>query len=375
MIHLSNASPSKRMDWGFLIVITLLITVGLVNLYSATRPVPSLGLFSKQILLYTVGFILFFCITLIKMEWFQKYAWWIYGALVLMLALVLLAGKVVNGARRWIELGFFQLQPSELIKIGLILVYARLFSGGTFDLAFRPIPYTIAWHLVWLLPVGLIMKQPDLGTALICIFISVSMFVVGRLHVLIKLAVLALDTLIAVGVFLFGLSPYQRNRIVSFLSPESDPLGLGWHANQAIIAIGSGKWWGKGYLQGTRTRLRFVPEHWTDFPFAVLAEEWGFAGSCVVLILYACLILWTLRIAHKARDRFSRNVVIGCTALLLWHVVMNIAMVTRMAPVVGVTLPLMSYGGSSLLTVLVALGFCMNVSMRNRANSTFRLLS
>lgn len=363
---ISVSQLRKQFDWGFLILILVLVAVGLVNLYSATRAVQGIGLFSKQLILYLVGFSLFFCVTILRLQWLQKYAWWIYAAMVLLLLLVLLKGKVINGARRWVELGFFQLQPSELIKIGLILVYARLFSGDSFDLEFRPIPYATAWHLVWMFPVGLIMRQPDLGTALICIFIAISMFVLAKLRPTLKLGILLIDGLLATLIFVFGLNRYQKNRILSFLSPQNDPLGHGWHANQAIIAIGSGKLWGKGFLQGTRTRLRFVPEHWTDFPFAVLAEEWGWVGGCVVLALYGLLILWILNIANETRDRFSKNVVFGCVALLFWHVVMNIAMVTRMAPVVGVTLPLMSYGGSSLLTVLVALGLCMNVSIQNR---------
>ena len=213
-------------------------------------------------------------------------------------------------------------------------------------------------------PALLILKQPDLGTALICILVAATMLLAVRLRPWVKAAVAAVDLSAATVVFLFGLKAYQKKRLLTFLDPSSDPTGSAYHALQSMYAIGSGRWSGKGFLHGTQNQLQFLPEHWTDFPFAVWAEEWGLAGGLVLLVCYMLLILWALGVSATARDRFGQMLAFGVAALLFWHTAINIGMVTGVLPVVGVTLPLFSYGGSSLLTVLGAIGLLMNVSIR-----------
>jgi len=208
------------------------------------------------------------------------------------------------------------------------------------------------------------MKQPDLGTALILYLIATTIMMVVALQLHVKLLTLGAELLVGTTFFLYKLHGYQKKRILTFIDPSLDPSGAGWHARQAIFAVGSGRWTGKGWLHGTQNQLQFLPEHWTDFPFAVFAEEWGFLGCALLIGCYLFLILWALNLAAEARDRFAETLCVGCAALLFWDVFFNIGMVAGILPVVGVTLPLVSYGGSSLMTVMVALGLIMNVSIR-----------
>ena len=355
--------PFAFFDWPLLMAVLAIVGIGLVNLYSATRVAPK-GLFSTQLMFYGFGILLVVVAAAIDLRVLQRLAIPSYLAVLAMLVVVLVAGKVVNGSRRWLGISSFGVQPSELMKLTLILAYARLFSSDPPDLLLRPWRYALSWHVMLLFPALLILKQPDLGTALLCVLVAASMLLLVPLPGRVKAAVATLDLSAATAVFLFGLKTYQKKRFLTFLDPDSDPTGAGWHARQAIFAIGSGRLLGKGYLRGTQNQLQFLPEHWTDFPFAVWAEEWGLVGCLVLLLCFLLLILWTIYLANEARDRFARYLAIGCASLLFWHVAINIAMVIGMAPVVGVTLPLISYGGSSLLTVMLTLGLLMNVSAR-----------
>lgn len=355
--------PGAYVDVALLVPLVAIAGMGLVNLYSATRVAP-IGLFSQQIFYYAIGLVLMCGVAAVDFRVLRRVSWPIYGVTLAMLALVLVSGKVVNGARRWLGWGSFGIQPSEIMKIALILAYARLFSADPMELGQRPLRYALLWHVMWLLPALLILKQPDLGTALLCVLVAASMMMLVPLGRRVKAAVVSVDLVAGVLVFLFGLKDYQKKRLLVFLDPESDPTGAGWHARQALFAIGSGRWLGKGYLKGTQNQLQFLPEHWSDFPFAVWAEEWGLVGCLVLLCAYLVLILWALKLANEARDRFARYLTVGCASLVFWHVAVNIAMVCGMAPVVGVTLPLLSHGGSSLLTTMIALGLMMNVSIR-----------
>ena len=357
--------PFAFIDWPLLLAVLAIVGMGLVNLYSATRVAPK-GLFSTQLMFYGFGVGLVVLAAAVDLRVLQRLALPAYLGVLGMLVVVLVAGKVVNGSRRWLGISSFGVQPSELMKLTLILAYARLFSSDPPDLLLRPWRYAGLWHAMLLFPALLILKQPDLGTALLCVVVAASMLLLVPLPGRVKAAVAAFDLSAATLVFLFGLKEYQKKRFLTFLDPDSDPTGAGWHARQAIFAIGSGRLFGKGYLRGTQNQLQFLPEHWTDFPFAVWAEEWGLVGCLVLLLCFLLLILWTIYLANEARDRFARYLTIGCASLLFWHVAINIAMVIGMAPVVGVTLPLISYGGSSLLTVMLVLGLLMNVSARRR---------
>ena len=357
--------PFAFIDWPLLMAVLAIVGIGLVNLYSATRVAPK-GLFGTQLMFYGIGVLLVVLTATVDLRVLQRLAMPSYLAVLAMLVVVLVAGKVVNGSRRWLGISSFGVQPSELMKLTLILAYARLFSSDPPDLVLRPWRYALLWHAMLLFPALLILKQPDLGTALLCVLVAASMLLLVPLPGRVKAAVATFDLSAATLVFLFGLKTYQKKRFLTFLDPDSDPTGAGWHARQAIFAIGSGRLFGKGYLRGTQNQLQFLPEHWTDFPFAVWAEEWGLVGCLVLLLCFLLLILWTIYLANEARDRFARYLTIGCASLLFWHVAINIAMVIGMAPVVGVTLPLISYGGSSLLTVMLLLGLLMNVSARRR---------
>jgi rod shape determining protein RodA len=283
--------------------------------------------------------------------------------MIIVLLAVLLGGKTVNGSRRWLGVGPLGGQPSELVKIALILAYAKLFATDPTDLRLRPWRYVGIAAAMLAVPGFLIAKQPDLGTALILFLIAASVLFIVPLPLNIKVKT-AVIVFVSGVVFFFRLHGYQKRRLLTFLDPSLDPSGAGWHARQAIFAVGSGRWIGKGWTHGTQNQLQFLPEHWTDFPFAVWAEEWGFIGCLILLACYAVLVIWALNLASEARDRFAKGVCIGCAALLFWHVVLNIGMVIGVLPVVGVTLPLVSYGGSSLVTVMLALGLLMNVSIR-----------
>ncbi len=357
--------PWLHLDWPLLLTLLPLLAMSLLNLYSATRVAPR-GLFSQQLIFYGLGMLLLAGGAAFDYRRLARLAWPIYLGTMGLLMAVLLIGKTVNGSKRWLGMAGLPIggQPSELMKLALILIYARLFSSDPLKLQAQPLRYAALWHILLIGPALLILKEPDLGTALLCVLVAASMLLLLPLRGRVKAAVMGVDLSAAVGVFLFGLKAYQKKRLLSFLHPENDPTGTGWHARQAICAIGSGRLLGKGYLRGTQNQLQFLPEHWTDFPFAVWAEEWGLAGCLLLLGCYLVLILWALGLARDARDRFGRYVAIGIASLLFWHVAINVAMVIGMAPVVGVTLPFLSYGGSSLLVTLFSLGLLGSISIR-----------
>jgi rod shape determining protein RodA len=355
-----------QFDWPLAGAVLSIIILGLVNLYSATRVAPR-GLYQNQLMWFVVGVGVFVITAAIDYRALERMAYPIYLIGVVALVAVLVGGKSVLGARRWLGVGSFGIQPSELAKITVIVALAKLFSGEPMDLALRPWRYVGAALGLLIVPAVLIAKQPDLGTALIVYLIATTVMMIVALHLHVKLIVIGVEMLGGVALFLFKLHGYQKRRLLTFLDPSLDPSGAGWHARQAIFAVGSGRWTGKGWLHGTQNQLQFLPEHWTDFPFAVWAEEWGFLGCTVLLGCYLFLLLWALNLAAEARDRFAQVLCVGTVALIFWQVFFNIGMVAGILPVVGVTLPLFSYGGSSLLTVMLGLGLLMNVSIRRYA--------
>ncbi len=350
-------------DWVLLLTVLFLAGIGIVNLYSSTASWhAATPIYLKQLLWLGGGVIIALTICLFDYRHLEHFAVHCYLVSVALLIFVLTMGKTTMGATRWIDLGLFNLQPSEVIKLAVILIFARIFthsaspSGYGFFELWKP--------ALWLLlPVVLILKQPDLGTATMVIFIAVTMLLFAGLHrgTMVVLTLLAL--LIAVAGW-FGLHDYQRARIRTFLHPEADPLGSGYHIIQSKIAVGSGGFLGKGFLQGTQSQLSFLPERHTDFAFSVFAEEWGFAGCCLLLLLYLFLIVWGLYVARRAADQFGMFLALGVTAMIFWHIVVNLGMVIGLLPVVGVPLPLFSYGGTSMVTTMIGVGLLMNISMR-----------
>lgn len=355
----------SRLDWPLVLTTFAIAAIGLLNLYSATRYAPQRGLFGQQCGWMLIGLLAFTAATLIDYHVWRRTAWILLLLGVIAVVGVHFVGIAVKGSRRWLGVGGMRVQPSEFVKLGVIVALARfVHDRGAAEMA----PLGIAARvLIFLATVCVIAWQPDLGTAslvaLICL--SVAFMAAKRLWPLLA-GLASLGAAIPL-LWAYYFHDYQKKRILTFMDPSADPSGAGWHARQSIFAIGSGRWSGKGFMRGTQNQLNFLPEYWTDFPFSVWAEEWGFVGAIVLLGLYVFLVLWILNVASQARDRFGATVCLGVAAMIFWHVLVNIAMVTGLAPVVGVTLPLISYGGSSVLTIMVGLGLVASVSMRRWA--------
>jgi rod shape determining protein RodA len=352
-------------DWALAAVIVAIAAIGLVNLYSATRAAPIHGLFEAHVRFLVLGFGVFFALAIADYRVWLRFSWVVLLVGVIAVVGVHFGGVVVKGSRRWLGVGTFRLQPSEFVKIAVILALARfVHDRENDDLKLVGLGARFAAFLATIL---LIAWQPDLGTAMLVALICVSVLTLAARRIWLVVAGLGGGAAALPFLWAYALKDYQKKRILTFMDPSSDPSGAGWHARQSIFAVGSGRLGGKGYLHGTQNQLNFLPEHWTDFPFSVWAEEWGFAGSIVLLGLYLFLILWIVNIASQARDRFGATLCIGVAAMIFWHVIVNIAMVTGLAPVVGVTLPLISSGGSSVLTMFIGLGLVASVSIRRYA--------
>jgi rod shape determining protein RodA len=352
-------------DWTLFGLTLLIAVIGVINIYSATASFKPVGspFFLKQAYWITAGLFLMIMVCSIDYHLLEDISYWVYGVLLLLLMVVMVAGRTSMGATRWLHLGFINIQPSEPMKIVILMVFARFFSDRHYvkGLRLRDLGYPL---LLLGGPAFLIMKQPDLGTAIIVILIACSVLVyVGvRWGTLLTVVLAALPTVYVA--WHFFLREYQKNRILNFLNPERDPLRSGYHIIQSKIAVGSGGFFGKGYLQGTQSHLRFLPEQHTDFAFSVFSEEWGFVGCLVLVVFYLFLVLWGLHITGRCNDRFGSLLAMGVTAMLFWHIVINMGMVIGLFPVVGVPLPFFSYGGTSMVTSMAGVGILLNISMR-----------
>ncbi len=357
----------QHLDWGLLLTTLLLSAVGLLTLGSATFQPGTEGIPAAtraQGLFLLVGWVGLGGAALVDYRVYLRLAWLLYGATVLLLVMVLVEGQITKGSVRWISLGVFNVQPSELAKLGLIIALARWFhererkEGYTFRDMLAPL-------FLFFLPIAaLTLLEPDLGTALFYgfIFATVAFFVGLRVRVLLVLTLLlALATPVA---YRYALDDYQRDRIETFLHPMRDPQGKGYQVLQSRYAIGSGQITGKGWRKGTQAQLHFLPEQHTDFIFSVFAEEWGFVGSSGLLSLYLLWLGLGLRAVYRARERFGAILAMGVVSIHYWQVIISVAGVLGYMPVSGVTLPLMSYGGSSVVTVLLGTGLLINVSTR-----------
>ena len=348
-------------DWPLVAIVVVIAALGLLNLYSAVNGTRHAGKFDQQLRWMFVGALAFAAFTAIDYRSLLRVAWIGFGLALVALIIVDVAGSNAKGSERWISIGTLGGQPSELAKLAVIMVLARLVSDGT---GAKPSWAALAPKLLILcVPVVLIAVQPDLGTAtlLTLIMLSVGFLVVRDLW---PMVYTLFGMFLAVPILWESMHRYQKDRVLAFLDPSADSTGSGWHTLQSIFAVGSGKLLGKGFMSGTQNQFDFLPEHWTDFPFSVWAEEWGFVGAVVMLALFAFLIVWLLNIALRARDTAGAVLCIGVAAMTFWHVIVNVAMVLGMAPVVGVTLPFISYGGSSLLTFFIGMGLCASVSLR-----------
>jgi len=359
-----NRGFRNYFDWPLFITVVTIAVIGVVNLYSATSaPGARADIYIQQIYWLTLGAGVAVLIVAIDYRHFERHGWIAYGIGIVLLILVFLLGRNIRGSQRWIPIGQFSLQPSELMKIFLVIALAKYLHNDP-KTEGRTLKDLVIPGLILAVPMGLILAQPDLGTAMICAFIFGTVMVLTNLRIRSLVTLVSAFILSAPLTWTYLLRDYQRERLTAFLNPEDVLLDSGWHAHQSLVAIGSGRVFGKGFMQGTQNQFRFLPDQQTDFPFTVWAEEQGFLGTMVMIVLYLFLVLWGLKIASQAKDRFGAVVAVGVSALIFWHTVINIGMVAGMLPVVGVTLPLFSYGGSSVLTIMMGIGLLMNVSMR-----------
>jgi len=370
--HTVSFRSGPQVDMPLLLVVVLITSIGVVNLYSATsayvgaaRNSALAGIYVSQIYWIVIGFLFAMLVAAIDYRHLERLAPLFYFGGLFFLALVFVVADedVVRNARRWVRFGGFTFQPSEFMKPLVALMVARHIQNdsktearGLFDLVLPMIIMGI--------PMVAVMLQPDLGTSLIYLLTTISMITIMR----IRRSSLILGTTMGLTagwtMWRFGLKEYQRGRITSFLDPEGDASNTGWHAIQSQTAIGNGGLTGEGFMQGTQNQFGFLPDQHSDFPFSVFAEEFGWLGCMGLLSLYCFLSIWAIHVASQAKDRFGAALAVGCGAIIFWHTVFNLGMSMGVLPVVGITLPLFSYGGSSVLTMLVSLGMLMSISMR-----------
>lgn len=373
MIEGSDLRIRERFDWVLFIVAALIAVIGIVNLYSATRVYSGARaeFYVNQVYWLVAGGILAVFAAAIDYRHFERLGYVVYAGGVVCLVLVFVLGRDIRGSARWIQLGSFQFQPSEFMKLGLTIALAKFLHDDPRGEG-RTLKDLVIPALLTAIPVLLILRQPDLGTAIILFLVFATTASLMRLQtrsVLWLLGSLAVALPIA---WSYGLKPYQQQRIASFLNPEADIRGAGWQAHHARVAIGNGGIFGQGYMRGTQNQFKFLPDQYSDFPFPVFAEDWGFAGALILVGLYALISLWAIRVASQSRDRFGAVLSVGVGAMMFWQAFINLGMVLGLLPVVGVTLPLFSAGGSSVLTVLIGLGMLMNVSMRRHSFTPVR---
>ena len=349
-----------HLNWALILLLAAVASVGFMMLFSVAggslRPWAD-----PQIKRFIMGMGLMFFIAFVPIWFWRNMAAVAFGGSILLLLAVEFFGAVGMGAQRWIDLGFMRLQPSELTKITVVMILAAYYDWLPMEKVSRPL-YVLIPAVLILLPTGLVLTQPDLGTALLLMIGGATVMFVAGVHWLYFAVVIAMGVGLIAGVFLSRGTPwqllqdYQYRRIDTFLDPSSDPLGAGYHITQSKIALGSGGWTGRGFMQGTQSRLNFLPEKHTDFIFTTLAEEFGFIGGFSLLVLYGLIILFCLGAAIRNKDRFSSLLTVGIGMTFFLFFALNMSMVMGLAPVVGVPLPLVSYGGSAMLVLLVAFG-------------------
>ena len=356
-------APLASLPWKALLLTMAIAGFGLVVLYSAAG-----GNISPWALNQGIRVVMFLGLALmlsrVSPSSWEAAAFPLYAVILVLLFAVEMLGAVRGGSQRWLDLGFIRLQPSELMKVTIVLTVARFYALLP---ASQTRTFTAIWPAAVLIgvPAALVMLQPDLGTALM---------ITGGGIVVTFLAGLPLRLYVGAGLGLAAAMPiafslmhdYQRHRVLIFLNPESDPLGKGYHISQSKIAIGSGGLFGKGYLQGTQSRLDYLPERHTDFVFATMAEEWGLAGGLFLIFAFFLLIRWGMQVAHNARTKFARLTAAGMATTIFFYVGINLMMVMGLAPVVGIPLPLVSYGGSAVMTVMICIGILMSIDRDSR---------
>ncbi len=354
-----------HMNWSLLACLCLLFGIGIANLYSASGVRVEEGLsvsafYQRQLIWGGLGFMVMLFFMSFDYRHLQGLSMPLYILALIALMMIPFFGKVIYGARRWLDLGFFNFQPSEMAKLAVLIMGARVLALDGALLNWRSLGRVL---FVGLVPAGFIMLQPDLGTGLTVLAILGGMILYHGIKPQVLKVCLLLIPLI-LPLLWFSMYDYQKQRVLTFLDPTSDPRGSGYQIIQSRIAIGSGEVWGKGFLQGTQSQLRFLPEKHTDFAIAVFGEEWGFVGSIALICLYSLFFLSIFATIRNAKDRFGSTVSVGIFIYFIWQATINIGMVVGLMPVVGIPLPFLSYGGSATLINFALVGIVLNVSMR-----------
>lgn len=361
-MHKSFSAKLLSLNWSLISLIIIISSIGFAMLYSAAEGNIDPWAY-KQIIRFTALFPIMLLIAIIDIRIWFKLSYFIYFLAIMMLVMVMTEefGIKAMGATRWIRFGSINIQPSEISKICVVFALAHYFHS-TSQANIEKIPYLIIPLIIVLLPAFLVMKQPDLGTAIIIIMVGGSLFFVGGVKIW-KFLVVIIGSIIAIPFFWQHLHDYQKNRILAFLDPEGDPLGNGYNIMQSKIAIGSGGFSGKGFLNGSQSQLSFLPEKQTDFIFTMLSEEFGFVGGIILILLYTIIIAYGTFIALISRSHFGKMMAIGITEIFFLHIFINIAMVMGMIPIVGAPLPLLSYGGTIMVTMLISFGLLLNIHL------------
>jgi len=354
----------QNFDWVLMGILGVLVTMSIVNLVSATAAGVEGGssdIVDRQLMAMGGGFAVMLVVAFIDYRHYERLAPLLYVGVLGLLALTLLVGTQTRGAQAWLFNGRFQ--PSELAKIGLVVALARFFSK-TPPTMITELRQLAAPGMIIAAPVGLILLQRDMGVALLTLLVGLTYLPLMHIPMRAWAGIALLSLMGLAGLWEFGLKEYQQQRILDFLDPSRDPLSSGYQAMQSRIAVGSGGLTGTGWMEGTQTQLRFLPTQHTDFVFSVLAEEWGFIGSSFALLVFLSMLLWGLWIARNSKDTFGAMVAVGVVGCLFWPAAINVAMVLGLAPVIGVPMPLFSYGGSAILSASICMGLLLNVSMR-----------
>ncbi len=362
---LSFSEKFWNISFSYILFIMILGAIGITILYSAAN-----GSWNpwaaKQLMRFGLGFAVMIVLIFIDLRWFLRYAYWFYFAVLGLLIAVEIGGHIGMGAQRWINLGFMKLQPSELMKIALVLALARYFNSSTLQ-SIETIKGVIIPSLMVVFPVFLVMIQPDLGTAIMLLLTAGAMFFAVGVQ-LWKFVALICSAVAAMPIAWHFLHNYQKNRVLTFLDPERDPLGAGYHIIQSKIALGSGGIFGKGFLNGTQSHLNFLPEKHTDFIFTMLSEEFGMIGGVIVIALNVLIIGYSYFFALRSTSYFGKLMAVGLASSYFLYVIINISMVLGMLPVVGVPLPLISYGGTVIMSVMAGFGIILAVNVNRTIN-------
>jgi len=356
----------KKIDKVLVFAVALLIVLGLITIFSISYSGDEMNFlnFKKQLLFAIIGFAAMFFAASVDYRMLKNYSGALYAVILVLLAAVLILGKVTRGTVGWFDLGIFSIQPAEFAKIGIIIVLAKYLSGvGNY---YNIVKKILASGMTTGALVFLILLQPDLGSSLVVLFIWFGLLCVFGLNMKQILLFCLMGVIVCVAGWTYVLEDYQKDRIYTFLNPQSDPLGSGYNVLQSTIAIGSGNVWGKGLGHGSQSQLNFLPEKHTDFIFAVIAEEMGLIGGALVIMLFALIFYRLLAIANEAQDNFGKLISLGALFMLLFHVIVNIGMNMGIMPVTGIPLPFVSSGGSSLIAFMIIIGVVQSVYINGR---------